>query len=142
MNADKLFRLRLAGGVVLLCAATVFAADVIMLSAPVSGETIAVAIASLVVGSIWVAAAIVFRPIYFPRWMAVLAPALPIGTAFLITRWLPAPLSGYLLPPCVHLATPLIFGVSTVLLWNPTLPTERSGQTSAVRDRSKIYEAP
>lgn len=218
MDADKLLRLKLAGGVALFCAVIVFAADVIMLGVPVSGEVNSnyqglatiddwklrvggygafailgfvigvwqlyegikpagswwsipaflllsnfflsgaifhfalpfigaaikaeaqisqpqfrkmcemmwsyalipgvVSVASLVLGSIWFAAAVLFRPTYFPRWMAVLAPGLPIGTACLITRLLPAPWGGYLLPPCVHLATPFIFGVSTALLWN------------------------
>jgi hypothetical protein len=73
---------------------------------------------SLVIGTVWFAAAILFRPTYFPRWMAALSPGIPIGVAFLITRWLPAPVGGYLLPPSVHFATPLIFGASTWLLWN------------------------
>lgn len=73
---------------------------------------------SLVIGSLWFAAAVLFRPTRFPRWMAVLSPLFPIGAAFLITRWLPAPFGGYLLPPFVHFATPLIFGVATALLWN------------------------
>ena len=73
---------------------------------------------SLAIGTVWFAAAILFRPTHFPRWMAALSPGIPIGAAFLMTRWLPAPVGGYLLPPCVHFATPLIFGVSTVLLWN------------------------
>ena len=221
MYVDKRFRLRMAGGVALVCAAIVFAADVIMLGVPVSGEANSnyqalatidewrlrvggygafailgfvigvwqlyegikpagswwsipaflllsnfflsgaifhfalpfigaaikaeaqisqpqfqkvsemmwgyalipgvVAVASLVLGSIWFAAAIIFRPTYFPRWMALLTPGLPIGAAFLITGWLPAPLGGYLFPPSVHLATPFIFGVSTALLWNVNL---------------------
>lgn len=73
---------------------------------------------SLVAGSLWFGAAILFRPTYFPKWMAALSPLFPIGAAFLITRWLPAPFGGYLLPPFVHFATPLIFGLSTALLWN------------------------
>ncbi len=73
---------------------------------------------SLVIGSLWFAAAVIFRPTYFPKWMATLSPLFPIGAAFLITRWLPAPFGGYLLPPFVHFATPLIFGSSTALLWN------------------------
>lgn len=74
--------------------------------------------ASLASGTLWFAAAILFRPTHFPRWMAALSPGIPIGAAFLITRWLPAPLGGYLLPQFVHFATPLIFGASTLLLWN------------------------
>ena len=73
---------------------------------------------SLAIGSVWFAAAILFRPTYFPRWMAALSPGIPIGAAFLMTRWLPAPVGGYLYPPFVHFATPLIFGASTALLWN------------------------
>lgn len=73
---------------------------------------------SLVAGSLWFGAAILFRPTYFPKWMAAFSPLFPIGAAFLITRWLPAPFGGYLLPPFVHFATPLIFGLSTALLWN------------------------
>ena len=76
------------------------------------------ALVSLVIGTLWFAAAVLFRPTYFPRWMAALSPGIPIGIAFLITRWLPAPFGGYLLPPVVHFATPLIFGASTALLWN------------------------
>ena len=75
-------------------------------------------VVSLIIGSLWFAAAVIFRPTYFPKWMAALSPLFPIGAAFLITRWLPAPFGGYLLPPFVHFATPLIFGVSTALLWN------------------------
>lgn len=73
---------------------------------------------SLITGSLWFGAAVLFRPTHFPRWMAALSPLFPIGAAFLITRWLPAPYGGYLLPPFVHFATPLIFGSSTALLWN------------------------
>lgn len=73
---------------------------------------------SLTIGTLWFAAAVLFRPTYFPRWMAALSPGIPIGVAFLITRWLPAPFGGYLLPPAVHFATPIIFGASTALLWN------------------------
>jgi len=76
------------------------------------------AAASLAIGTAWFAAAILFRTTYFPRWMAVLSPGIPIGAAFLLTRWLPAPVGGYLYPPFVHFATPLIFGASTALLWN------------------------
>ncbi len=75
-------------------------------------------VVSLVIGSLWFAAAVLSRPTHFPRWMATLSPLFPIGAAFLITRWLPAPFGGYLLPPFVHFATPLIFGASTALLWN------------------------
>ena len=74
--------------------------------------------ASLAIGTLWFAAAILFRPTHFPRWMAALSPGFPIGAAFLMTRWLPAPVGGYLYPPFVHFATPLIFGASTALLWN------------------------
>ncbi len=77
-----------------------------------------IAIVSLVIGSLWFACAVLMRPTYFPKWMAALSPLFPIGAAFLITRWLPAPFGGYLLPPFVHLATPVIFGASTALLWN------------------------
>lgn len=73
---------------------------------------------SLVIGTLWFAAAVLFRPTHFPRWFAVLSPGFPIAAAFLATRWLPAPFGGYLLPPAVHFATPLIFGASTALLWN------------------------
>ena len=73
---------------------------------------------SLAIGTLWFATTVLFRPTYFPRWMAALSPGIPIGIAFLITRWLPAPFGGYLLPPAVHFATPLIFGASTALLWN------------------------
>ena len=76
------------------------------------------AITSLTLGTVWFAAAVLFRPTYFPRWMAALSPGIPIGVAFLITRWLPTPFGGYLLPPVVQFATPLIFGASTALLWN------------------------
>lgn len=76
------------------------------------------ALVSLTIGTLWFAAAVLFRPTYFPRWMAALSPGIPIGIAFLITRWLPAPFGGYLLPPAVHFATPVIFGTSTALLWN------------------------
>ena len=75
-------------------------------------------VASLVTGSVWFAAAVLLRPTQFPRWMALLSPALPIGAAYLITRSLPAPVGGYLFPPSIHLATPIIFGASTALLWN------------------------
>lgn len=77
-----------------------------------------VVLVSVILGSLWFAAAVLFRPTYFPRWMALLNPALLIGAAFLIIYWLPAPVAGYLLPPVVHFATPVIFGVSTILLWN------------------------
>ena len=73
---------------------------------------------SLMIGTLWFAAAVLFRPTHFPLWMAALSPGFPIGAAFLLTRWLPAPVGGYLYPPFVHFATPLIFGASTVLLWN------------------------
>ena len=87
-------------------------------------------IVSLVIGSLWFAAAVLFRPTRFPRWMAVLSPLSPIGAAFLITRWLPAPFGGYLLPPFVHFATPLIFGVSTALLWNVEIDSSSERRTS------------
>ena len=76
---------------------------------------------SLMIGTMWFAAAVLFRPTHFPRWMAALSPGFPIGTAFLMTRWLPAPVGGFLYPPFVHFATPLIFGASTVLLWNANI---------------------
>jgi len=85
---------------------------------------------SLVIGSLWFAAAVLFRPTYFPRWMAALSPLFPIGAAFLITRWLPTPFGGYLLPPFVHFATPLIFGVSTALLWNVEIDSSSGRRTS------------
>lgn len=75
-------------------------------------------VASLVIGSIWFAATVLLRPTHFPRWMALLSPAIPIGAAYVITMSLPAPVGGYLVPPVVHLATPIIFGASTALLWN------------------------
>lgn len=77
-----------------------------------------VSVASLVIGSIWFAATVLLRPTHFPRWMTLLSPALPIGAAYVITMSLPAPVGGYLVPPVVHLATPIIFGASTALLWN------------------------
>lgn len=77
-----------------------------------------IVLGSLILGSLWFAAAILLRPTYFPPWMALLSPAFPIGAAFLFTSILPAPIGGYLFPPLVHLATPFIFGTSTVLLWN------------------------
>ena len=86
---------------------------------------------SLATGTVWFAAAILFRPTYFPRWMAALSPGIPIGAAFLITRWLPAPLGGYLLPPFVHFATPLIFGASTALLWNADIDSSPPENRSA-----------
>ena len=87
---------------------------------------------SLAIGTLWFAAAILFRPTHFPRWMAALSPGFPIGAAFLMTRWLPAPVGGYLYPPFVHFATPLIFGVSTALLWN--VETDSSSPETEVRD--------
>jgi hypothetical protein len=77
-----------------------------------------VAAISLAAGSVCFGAAILFRATYFPKWMAAFSPMIPIGAAFLITRWLPAPFGGYLLPPFVHFATPVFFGLSTALLWN------------------------
>lgn len=96
-------------------------------------------LASLVMGSLWFAAAILFRPTYFPKWMAALSPLFPIGAAFLITRWLPAPFGGYLLPPFVHLATPFIFGSSTALLWNVPINSSNgsSGDDSVLNLPSK-----
>ena len=117
VKVEKRQCIRLAGVVSLACAAIVFAADVIMLGLPVSGSEIAdyrilanVPEWRFRLGSY---GAIIFRRTYFPRWMAALSPGIPIGVAFLITRWLPAPFGGYLLPPAVHFATPLIFGAST-----------------------------
>lgn len=86
---------------------------------------------SLVAGSLWFAAAVLFRPTRFPRWMAALSPLFPIGAAFLITRWLPAPFGGYLLPPFVHFATPFIFGSSTALLWNVKIDSSKESSDKA-----------
>jgi hypothetical protein len=85
---------------------------------------------SLAIGTLWFAAAILFRPTHFPRWMAALSPGFPIGAVFLLTRWLPAPVGGYLFPPFVHLATPLIFGASTALLWNVGIDSRSKRKTS------------
>ena len=85
---------------------------------------------SLAIGTLWFAAAILFRTTHFPRWMAALSPGFPIGAVFLLTRWLPAPVGGYLFPPFVHLATPLIFGASTALLWNVGIDSRSKRKTS------------
>jgi hypothetical protein len=77
-----------------------------------------VCVFSLTAGSLWFAAAVLFRRTHFPRWMALLSPALPVGAAVAVTWSLPAPAGGYLFPGAVHLATPVIFGTSTALLWN------------------------
>lgn len=87
------------------------------------------AVVSLTIGTLWFAAAVLFRPTYFPRWMAALSPGIPIGVAFLITRWLPAPFGGCMLPPVVHFATPLIFGASTALLWNIEIDPPQSAES-------------
>lgn len=77
-----------------------------------------VCVFSLTAGSLWFAAAVLFRRTHFPRRMALLSPALPIGAAIAVTWSLPAPAGGYLFPAAIHLATPVIFGTSTALLWN------------------------
>ncbi len=98
---------------------------------------------SLVIGSLWFGAAVLFRPTHFPRWMAALSPLFPIGAAFLITRWLPAPYGGYLLPPFVHFATPLIFGSSTAVLWNVKIDSSDEFRSKATgEDSSDRYLPP
>ena len=77
-----------------------------------------VCVFSLTVGSLWFGAAVLFRRTHFPRWMALFSPAIPVGAAIAFTWSLPAPAGGYLFPAAIHLATPVIFGTSTALLWN------------------------
>jgi hypothetical protein len=86
---------------------------------------------SLAIGTLWFSAAVLLRPTHFPRWMAALSPGIPIGAAFLLTRWLPAPVGGYLFPPAIHFATPLIFGASTALLWNAEVDSSEEAGSSA-----------
>lgn len=75
-------------------------------------------LATVIVGSIWLAVAVLIGPTHYPRWFALANPALLGLPLIFADRWLPAGIGAYVKAPVVHLVFAPFFLLSTVLLWD------------------------
>lgn len=68
-------------------------------------------------GSLWLAAVILFRETHYRRWMVILTPLVaPLTQPF--AEMLPAPIGGYIRPPWGTTIYTVFFLVSTLVTWN------------------------
>lgn len=75
-------------------------------------------LATVIIGSIWLAAAVLTGPTHYPRWFELANPVLLGLPLIFADRWLPASISGYVKAPVVHLTFAPFFLLSTILLWD------------------------